>query len=482
MSLAGQPPELLDAIASFVPLLSDLLSLALSSRVLHGIIVPSHLEFRHVCCDARRTTLWKALLERPGVSSRIMSLGLHPEDHQKLIPQSLNAENAEDVNGNGAHDCAEALSTAIATMSSLERFSFHQTSFAAAHKTKPIFEALRRYCPNLRDVEITFQDGNSFEAFSAPLWQFANLTRVSVTVNRHVGVRGIPRPFLKHLFAMLSHCPQLQDLRVASEMRGPNADISGFLTSTWPALRRFIVEGDLSLAYTKKLSSFLLRHPSLEALLLPSARNLPLLPNLRWLGPCPEGDTAAIDVAQQPRLEYLAMVSVYWRYINVARTLNVLRALPSLRGVTAAFPTVAALQQLAEALPNLERLTLAHSPWNLNRVEYPRPQENRIPSPECLGILTSFKHLTHLDTSVSIKRDEAVLDELFRALSVAPKLEYIGVDLQFDDPRTLACPLTWFKVVRDVHGGYVGRTEVRDARKVRFHDWDDVFREIGVGI
>ncbi|KAJ7101984.1 hypothetical protein C8R44DRAFT_988294 [Mycena epipterygia] len=46
MALTSQPPELLDIMTSFVPLPSDLLSLAFTSKALYAIIIPRHLEFR----------------------------------------------------------------------------------------------------------------------------------------------------------------------------------------------------------------------------------------------------------------------------------------------------------------------------------------------------------------------------------------------------------------------------------------------------
>ncbi|KAJ7689972.1 hypothetical protein B0H17DRAFT_1065769 [Mycena rosella] len=46
MAFSLQPPELLDAITSFIPLPCDLLSLALVSKALHAIVIPHCLEFR----------------------------------------------------------------------------------------------------------------------------------------------------------------------------------------------------------------------------------------------------------------------------------------------------------------------------------------------------------------------------------------------------------------------------------------------------
>ncbi|KAJ7117018.1 hypothetical protein C8R44DRAFT_983326 [Mycena epipterygia] len=79
MSLSLQPTELLDVIAPLIPSPSDLLSLAFASKTLHTIIVPEHLEFREICCDARRASLWNALTNQPILAARILSLELMSE-------------------------------------------------------------------------------------------------------------------------------------------------------------------------------------------------------------------------------------------------------------------------------------------------------------------------------------------------------------------------------------------------------------------
>ncbi|KAJ7728348.1 hypothetical protein B0H16DRAFT_1589041 [Mycena metata] len=486
MSLCDQPPELLDVIASYLPFPSDLLSLALANKLMYGIVVPEHLsEFHHVCCDARRRKLWKSLSDHPG-SARILSLEVLPEapSVQRSIPQSLNASSDEELQGDCGPDCGELLAAAIAAMPRLRRFSFQQSTFTRTHNMKPVFDALRRRS-TLREVEITFHDRHpgrqSFERFSAPLWEFSNLTRLSITVTRYPDV-NTPRPFLEKMFAMLSTCPRLKDMRIASEMLGPHADISAFLSDKlWPNLRRLVVEGDLTFHAPEKLSSFLLRHPKLEILSLPQSYQLPLIPSLRCLELFAPGAAETVNATHLPHLEYFATADVDApMQTNVDEILDILRALPALRGVTVAFGTPSGVKKLARTLPRLQRLTFAASPWNQNRL-IDRPPQNYLPSPECLAILSSFPCLTHLDTSIFIKQDEhteTVLDDLCRTLAAAPKLEYVGVDFvraqeRFHRPK-------WFIVLRDADEGYAGRREIRDLRELELHDWEGVSRIIGI--
>ncbi|KAF7348798.1 hypothetical protein MVEN_01399500 [Mycena venus] len=488
MSLALQPPELLDTIASFVAPPSDLLALALTNKALHDIVIPHHLEFREVCCDARRETLWKALADLPVLSGRINSLELLPEPYalrssaQLLIPYSLSPGttvqfDAAACNGSA---CIDLLSIAISSMSALKRFSFGQTSLTRLGNTECLFRALRLHCPNLRELEITFYDGNpSFDSFSGPIWELRNLTLVSITVTRHAGVREIPRLYLAKVFDMLSACPDLRDLRIASEMRGPAADISGFLADqVWPDLRRLVMEGDVTFNSRSAVEKFLARHPKLEALSLPEYVALPDLPNLQWLY-TPEFSRTV--PAHTPRLEYAVMSNVYWSaQPNVKEVMRTLRTIPTLRGATLDFQTTSAMRQLARELPRLERLVLTHSPWNADRTS--REQGTRLPSADCIAALTSLSNLTHLDTSATITIDEEtdiVLDGLLRSLSNAPKLEFVGVD--FIEPDSFPA-VRWYSIMRGVHSGYAGRKEIRNVRKIRYHGWDDAWRDMGISV
>ncbi|KAJ7101986.1 hypothetical protein C8R44DRAFT_808982 [Mycena epipterygia] len=494
MALSSQPPELLDLVASFIPLPSDLLSLALTSKALHVVIVPQHLEFREVCCDARRASLWKALAENPNFTARILWLGLIYEPVSRsrtlhlgervLVPKYLAGDDdaplAECTSGgirtnHCQSDCVGALCAAIANMPALKRFAFDASGFGRLHDVQAVFTAVLRSCPSLRELDIAFYDSTpSFDSISEPLWELANLTRVSITVTRHPMIPHATRPYLSEAFEMLSRCPQLEALRIASEMRGPTVDVSAFLTDIyWPYLKSFIIEGDLSLTS----SAFLAQHPQLEILSLPHSLTLPALPNLRWLF-TPAFVRDVSGPARFPRLEHAAMADVGWQISSdIKDVLRMLSSLPALRGATMSL-TVPALKKIAEKVPHMERLSFGRSPWNYDRT---RAKENYLPSADCIAILTSFQKLTHLDTSAAITSNAdtgSILDALLRALAEAPRLQYVGVDLIY--PDCFRPMLKWFSIARDARGAYVGRKEVRDLRKVRYHDWEDVFRQMGI--
>ncbi|KAJ7659605.1 hypothetical protein DFH06DRAFT_1472466 [Mycena polygramma] len=496
MSLCSQPTELLDAIASCVSVPCDLLSLALTSKLLHGIVVPQHLEFRKVCCDARRTELWKAIADYPGLSSRIRSLELlaEPIRHsrstaQLRIPQFLvDGHGDEQPCAKWGSDSPRVLAAAISSMTALTRFSCGQTiAGLREYPMDAVFQALRQYCPNLRELEITFHDSTpSFDTFSAPIWELANLTLVSITVNRRAMDRGVPRNFLGKMFEMLTACPRLQDLRLASEMRGPAADVSGLLADKdWPDLRRLVIEGDLTFTDHPAVIEFLTRHPQLETLSLNEPIHLPHLPNLRWLS-IPDLVRTIIP-ARLPQLEHTVHTVtriMYWYAPSTNEgVLRTLRALPALRRATIGFHEVSDVQTLARDLPQLERLFFVHTPWNEHRTK--RGIEARLPSAACITALTSLVHLTHLETAALIPSDsdadpDAVLDGLLRSLCAAPKLQYVGVDFFLDRQYEYRPVVKWFSLLRDACGGYTGWEEVRNLRRIRHHDWEDVFRSVGI--
>ncbi|KAJ7302807.1 hypothetical protein DFH08DRAFT_988694 [Mycena albidolilacea] len=154
MSFSLQPLELLDTIASFFPLPSDLLSLALTSKALCSIIIPQHIEVCEVCCDPRREMFWRLLADRLTLSRRITSLELYPEpfaSRQLLIPQSLDVNSSSDLPEDGSSNGYEWLMTAFAGMSSLRRFSCGLVSGDFGS----VFQALDKHCPDQRGLAIS---------------------------------------------------------------------------------------------------------------------------------------------------------------------------------------------------------------------------------------------------------------------------------------------------------------------------------------
>ncbi|KAJ7431609.1 hypothetical protein FB451DRAFT_1421405 [Mycena latifolia] len=163
----------------------------------------------------------------------------------------------------------------------------------------------------------------------------------------------------------------------------------------------------------------------LQTLSLPELLDLPPLPHLRWLS-APQFFDGGFPIVPEhlPLLEYAAMTDVYRpAQTNIKEVIRVLLALPALRGATLSFTTPSGLRKLSVEVPHLARLVLARSPWNPDRMRFP---ETSLPTLEYLHILTSFAHLTHLDSSAAIQAD-LVLDQFLRWLAGSPQLQYVGL-------------------------------------------------------
>ncbi|KIJ49235.1 hypothetical protein M422DRAFT_101688, partial [Sphaerobolus stellatus SS14] len=59
----SQPVELLEGILDHIAEPQDLLSVALTTRAFYELIVPHHIEFRHIRSNIYRKGLWEWLAE-----------------------------------------------------------------------------------------------------------------------------------------------------------------------------------------------------------------------------------------------------------------------------------------------------------------------------------------------------------------------------------------------------------------------------------
>ncbi|KAJ7208246.1 hypothetical protein GGX14DRAFT_566973 [Mycena pura] len=510
MKISDLPPELLDSIVLCIPIPFDLLSLARACKAFHAIIVPDHLNSRVVRCDVRGVTVWLALTQQPAVAARISTLELIDDNLAggNRIPAALSphlgydslkrAQASEIADEFGA----QALADAIRMMSGVTRMCWIGNTHLRAYRLAPgngvksvcapIFASLTQNCPQLRDIEIIARDlPHSIHLVDAPLWKFSNLKRVSVTVSRFTEVSTAICKHFPAMFDMLDRCPELQDLRLAfARKRRGMIDLSEcFKDRFWPRLNVLILEGDLH-SSLPAITDFLERHPSLKILSLsemdvPASSFPATMPYVRWLSMRSTTWTSFDLATKFPRLEYAATASpsaMLQVEQEVSGMPEVLSTVPTLRGVTILANAPGLLKKLAEAVPRLERLTLASAPWNPHRR---KARVTRIPDAECLATLASFKLLTHLDTAVALRADQRgpylgdALERLLRSLAdVLPHLLYVGVDIIQLETREGAPRHAWYLIARGPHGDFAGAEEMRDLRRVRFHDWDDVFRNI----
>jgi len=92
--------ELIQAIILDVENPSDLLSLALTDRALHNLIIPNQIDFRFIQCTPLRKKLWTFFAENPLYSSRVREIKLIDETHAEgracpIIPKQFRQDRPE---------------------------------------------------------------------------------------------------------------------------------------------------------------------------------------------------------------------------------------------------------------------------------------------------------------------------------------------------------------------------------------------------
>jgi len=73
------PPELLEEVVGHISKPNDLLSLALAAKIFCSIVIPDHLEFRHLRTNLTDTRTWNFLIHNPLQASYIHRLEIFTE-------------------------------------------------------------------------------------------------------------------------------------------------------------------------------------------------------------------------------------------------------------------------------------------------------------------------------------------------------------------------------------------------------------------
>lgn len=128
VSLLSVSHELLEIILSHIDGPHDLISVALSSKLLSKLVIPNHLHLRHISCDIFQEFMWKMFVERPGlaINVRQLDLAFRPSlDRLKLkrIPSFI-LKGDPPVTAPYTRVTPESLPLAIAQMTFLTSFSY----------------------------------------------------------------------------------------------------------------------------------------------------------------------------------------------------------------------------------------------------------------------------------------------------------------------------------------------------------------------
>ena len=151
--------EIIEHIVSFLDRPRDLLSLALTSKHTHRIVIPIHLQTRLIRCDVRRVSLWNLLGSLPPIiATRFVSLQIVDESFSicsttpdPILPVFLLDSSEEHPCTTYRAEAMEQLVTVIPLMPSLKSFHMESTITTV---TSSLIAALRDSCPNMSDLRI----------------------------------------------------------------------------------------------------------------------------------------------------------------------------------------------------------------------------------------------------------------------------------------------------------------------------------------
>lgn len=161
------PLELVEHISSFVLDPRDLLSLALTERLLVAV-VQNHLQFRTIRCGFRRSDLWAHLVESPDIAVQVTCLEIIEEDPGELtVTSPVLLPNLGPVAIGPAmtrndllyddleyiHSCMVALAAAIRGMPCLIRFQWFDEP---CRPRNTVFAALKQSCAGIVSLEILY--------------------------------------------------------------------------------------------------------------------------------------------------------------------------------------------------------------------------------------------------------------------------------------------------------------------------------------
>ena len=163
--------EIIEHIIFFLDRPQDLLSLALTSKRTHGIIIPIHLQTRLIRCDIRRIFLWKLLRSSPPIiAAHFVSLQIVDEPlpiqplsstltSDAILPiflydpsMRIEADMMERFSLSIKETIAmEHLVTVISLMPSLKSFHLETSNTSV---TSSLIAVLRDSCPNISDLRL----------------------------------------------------------------------------------------------------------------------------------------------------------------------------------------------------------------------------------------------------------------------------------------------------------------------------------------
>ncbi|GJJ12819.1 hypothetical protein Clacol_007064 [Clathrus columnatus] len=282
-----------DEIAYLLDSTKDLLSLALTCRTFKDLIIPDHIEYRHIRCSIRRQDVWKHLESRPRLTRGVRFLELLVE-YSNVAPSNLLPGILESrYKGSKMNKTSDNIlivpkrsRRSEVTKENLDRFLgslSHMTllkGFIWVHQCIPpqgivdISSVLTNTAHCLEGLSLIreYYDQSQYENLS--IWKLSGLKKV---------ILEYPCPASIHM--ILYSCPYIEDLSLSNVDSDLFQDIIQY--ANWNNLRRLSIcetyseEGPIfTRDYFTLITSFFDRHPNLESLeILDVGSAMPALPS-----------------------------------------------------------------------------------------------------------------------------------------------------------------------------------------------------------
>ncbi len=159
-SITRQPTEILDAVAFHIDAPSDLLSLSLSCKRLHDIVIPRHLSYRVIRCKPSSISVWNHLATHRSLAQNVRYLTVIDERcgaSELKLPYGVMGTSDTDLESTddelGLHAKHEKyMVSALARLSTLNTFTW--TCVHSPVAIDQIWGVLQR-CKTLREVQIS---------------------------------------------------------------------------------------------------------------------------------------------------------------------------------------------------------------------------------------------------------------------------------------------------------------------------------------
>ncbi|GJJ12788.1 hypothetical protein Clacol_007033 [Clathrus columnatus] len=271
-----------DEIAYLLDLSKDLLSLALTCRTFKDLIIPDHIEYRHIRCHIRREDVWKHLESRPRLTRGVRFLHLHNGYSTVRLPEILEPRHkVSETKQNGLYwdtkitkENFDMFRSSLSHMTLLKEFGWNQ-GYICAEEIIDIIPVLTNttHCLEALSMRWTNEHYGKRRRFETlPIWGLSGLKRV---ILQHSCTASMDQ-------MILNFCPDIEDLCLVAA--SPDSINNIMRHANWGRLRRLSIWEtfffNVQPISSTVITSFFDRHTNLESLVIPDmAKGMPTLPS-----------------------------------------------------------------------------------------------------------------------------------------------------------------------------------------------------------